>query len=82
MSALNIPLTGLHEFIDDLAKRHGVIYERTSYSALVQVITGLAGDEAKPDGTEQLVIALRKADVKDGPTMLTLLGRYFDETSR
>lgn len=49
-------------------------------SALAEVITHLAGDEVKPDETEELIIALRRANVIDGPTMVTLLGRYFDET--
>ena len=78
----DIPMTGLPEFIATLAQRHGVVYKCTGQSALAQVITGLAGDDVKPDATEQLVIAMRKAGVIDGLTMLTLLGRYFDETSR
>jgi hypothetical protein len=82
MNGLDIPTTGLREFIAALANRHGVVYERTGSSSLAHVITRLAGDEAKPDATEQLVIALRKAGVIDGPTMLTLLGRYFDEAGR
>jgi len=32
-----------------------------------------------PDETEKLVIALRRAEVIDGPTMVTLPGRYLDE---
>ena len=49
-------------------------------SDLAEVITRLSDDEVKPDETEKLVIALRLANVIDGPTMVTLLGRYFDET--
>jgi hypothetical protein len=78
----DIPMTGLPEFIATLAQRHGVVYENTGSSALAQLITGLSGDCVKPDATEQLVFAIRKAGVIDEPTMLTLLGRYFDETSR
>lgn len=48
--------------------------------ALAEVITSLSGDEVKPDEIENLVVALRRANVIDGPTMVTLLGRYFDET--
>lgn len=76
----DIPMTGLSAYIADLAKRHGVAYVMTGSSALAQVITRLSGDEGNPDDTEKLVIALRRAKVIDGRTMLTLLGRYFDET--
>lgn len=74
-----IPTTGLRAFIATLAAEHGVVYEPAGHSALAKVITRLAGDEAKPDPTECLVIALRRANVIDGATMVTLLGRYFDE---
>ena len=74
-----IPLTGLGTFVANLAKRHGITYVRTGSSALAEVITRLSDDEVKPDETEKLVIALRRAKVIDGSTMVTLLGRYFDE---
>lgn len=75
-----IPTTGLRDFIAALAKQHGVVYEATGSGALAQTITRLAGDDATPDATERLVIALHRANVIDGATMVTLLGRYFDET--
>jgi len=76
----DIPMTGLSAYIADLAKRHGVAYVKIGSSALAQVITRLSGDDGNPDETEKLVIALRRANVIDGRTMVTLLGRYFDET--
>jgi predicted AAA+ superfamily ATPase len=77
---VDVPHTGLRAFIEALARRHGVAYTRTGSSALAQVITRLADDEAKPDEIEKLVIALRRSNIIDGSTMVTLLGRYFDET--
>jgi len=75
-----IPHQGLKAFIADLARRHGVAYERTPSSVLAQVITRLSDDDVKPDATERLVIALRRAKIINGSTMVTMLGRYFDET--
>lgn len=46
---------------------------------MAEVITRLSDDEAAPDETEKLVIALRRAEVIDDPTMVTQLGRYLDE---
>jgi len=79
MTAEEIPTTGLSAFIADLAKRHGVVYVRDGSSALAEVISRLSDDEVKPDETEKLVIALARANIIDGSTVLTLLGRYFDE---
>jgi hypothetical protein len=76
----DIPMAGLSAYIADLAKRHGVVYVETGSSALAEVITRLSRDDVKPDETEKLVIALRRANVIDGPTTVTLLGRYSDET--
>lgn len=80
MSTHEIPQSGIQAFVADLAGRHGIAYVRTGSSALAQVITRLGDDEVEPDETEKLIIALRRAGVIDGPAMVTLLGRYFDET--
>ena len=80
MLVQEIPQTGLSTFISSFAERHGVSYVRSGSSALAEVITRLAGDEPKPDDTEKLVIALRRAKVIDGRAMLELLSRYFSET--
>jgi hypothetical protein len=76
----DIPMTGLSAYIANLARHYGIAYVKTGSSALAEVITRLASDEVKPDETEKLVIALRRANVINGPIMVTLLGRYFDET--
>ncbi|WP_402720455.1 hypothetical protein [Janthinobacterium rivuli] len=80
MNDQEIPMVGLGKFIGDLAKRHGVVYVRDGMCALAECITRLSDDEVEQDETEKLVIALRRSKVIDGPTMVTLLGRYFDET--
>lgn len=79
LSPDQLPVTGLREFIAALAARHGVRYVYDGNAALAGTITRLSGDEVVPDETEKLVIALGRAGVIDGPTMVTLLGRYFDE---
>jgi hypothetical protein len=79
---LEIPTIGLGAFIADLARQHGVVYERTGSRALAQTITRMSGDDGSPDPTERLIIALRRAELIDGKTMLTLQGRYLDEKFR
>lgn len=79
MAQLSIPSTGLASFVADLAERQGIRDVPSGNSSLARVITGLAGDEAAPDNTERLIIALRRAKAIDGPTMLTIQGRYLNE---
>jgi hypothetical protein len=75
----NIPTTGLKTFVDELARRHGVRYDRTGTRALAQTITRLADEEVVLDETEQLLIALHKARVIDGAAMRVILSRYVTE---
>jgi hypothetical protein len=77
--ALDIPTVGLREYIADIAKRYGVSYVRTSSDELAEVITRLSGDDVPSDETKDLIVALRRANVIDGPTMVSLLGNYLDE---
>lgn len=46
---------------------------------MADVITRLADDTVVTDVTEDLLVALKRADVIDGPTMIDLLGRHLDE---
>ena len=74
--------TSVADHIAKLAEQHGVEYVETGNSALARVITYLSDDDTPvggPDRTEKLVIALRKAKVISGRTMVELLGDYFDE---
>jgi len=75
----DLPATGLKDYIADLAARHGVTCIKTGISAMAGVITHLAYDDVTPDEAEQLIIVLRRSKVIDGPTMLTIQGRYLDE---
>ena len=79
MPNIDIPKVGISSFVIELARQHGVAYQRTGLSDWAQAITRLSGDDGAPDQIEQLVIALRQARVIDGRLMLEILGRYFDE---
>lgn len=81
MQIQHIPSVGVSAYISGLAKQHGVSYVKTGNDALADVITSLAGDDVVTDETEDLIVALRRADVIDGPTMVLLLGHYLDEKS-
>lgn len=78
-SALNIPTHHLADYVASLAEEHGVQYVRTSSDVLAEVITRLSDDEVVTDSTENLIVALKKANVVDGRTMVALLGNYLRE---
>jgi hypothetical protein len=77
-----MPSERLSSFIVGLARQHGIPCARTGSDALADVITRLADDEIVTDETEDLLVALRRANVIDGPMMVLLLGRYLDEQRR
>lgn len=78
--ALNhIPTSGLSKYVADLARKHGVKPARTPNDALAEVITQLSDDAVITDDTEDLIVALKRADVLDAETMVALLGNYLDE---
>lgn len=79
MVQINIPSSGLAKYVADLAQSQGIQDVGSDQSDLARVISHLADDEVSPDMTERLIIALRRAKSIDGPTMLTLQGRYLDE---
>ena len=78
----HIPSVGVGVFITNMAREHGVSFVRTGSDALADVITHLSDDEVFTDETEYLLIALRRYGIIDGPTMVSLLGRYIDQLPR
>lgn len=68
----------VRQYVAALARRHGVVYAKTDNDALADVITRLASDDVLTDETEDLLVALKRAHVIDGPTMVSLLGRHLD----
>lgn len=79
MTKLQIPDTNIDEFIIQFAREHGIKYTRTSADAMAEVITRLSGDEVPQDDIADLLVALKRANVIDGRTMIELLGRHIDE---
>lgn len=76
---IEIPKTGLRQFIRDLAERHGVRYARTHVDELAETFTRLSGDDVTPDEVEMLAIALKRAGVITGREMGALLAAYLRE---
>jgi hypothetical protein len=73
------PESGVKDYVVELARQHGVRYIRTPADALAEGITRLAGDDVATDVIEDLIVALKRARVIDGPAMVSLLGNYLNE---
>ena len=78
-TANSIGKKDVRQYVAALARRHGVVYAKTSNDALAEVITLLADDGVRTDETEDLLVALKRANVIDGTTMVDLLGRHLDQ---
>lgn len=62
-----------------LAKEHGIQYVETDSDRFAVLATELSGDTVKPDEVADLLLALMRANVIDGPTRLRLHLRYLKE---
>ena len=79
MTTLTYPTQKVAAFVANLARRHGVSYIQTSNDAFASLVTTLSDDTVVTDSTQDLIVALKRAKVIDGKTMVALLGNHLDE---
>jgi hypothetical protein len=58
-----LPKHGVIEFVDRLARAHGVVYERSKLDDWAEAVTRAAGDDVRLDQTEELLLVLRKLNL-------------------
>lgn len=80
MTTLNIPETGIKYFAAAIAKEHRVVYISNPLDDLSITLANLSGDTVYPDETLDLLIALKRSGVIDGPTAILLCHRHLEET--
>lgn len=80
MLSEELPATDLAAFASELARQHGVVFERSPRGSSGLPVRHLVSAELTPDATEQLAIALWQARVINTATMVSLLGRHLSET--
>jgi len=64
------------QYVLDLANKSGVAFIKSPNDALANVIAHLSDDDVVCDETEDLIVALRRANVINGTEMVSLLGQY------
>jgi hypothetical protein len=75
---LSLPLS-TKDIITELANSYGVSYSETENDRFANEATRLSGDNITLDGTDLLIIALRRAGILSKSEVVPLLGRYMLE---
>jgi hypothetical protein len=71
------------DYVRELADRHSITYTQTELDRFAETASRLVGDDlAPPDETENLLVALFRAGVIDGPTRTRLLARHINQTAQ
>lgn len=76
---MNMPTTGIAQYITKLAQAHGVQYSMTTNDALAGAITRLADDSVELDEIELLLLALERASVIASENIVPLHINYLRE---
>jgi len=76
---VDIPTTGLAKYITDLAKQHNITYAKTFADTWADTVTRLSDDSTESDDIEDLLLALKRAEILNAEDMLSLLVNYLRE---
>lgn len=74
-----LPKEHVREFVERLAKAHGIHYQRTGLDDFAEAVTRLAGDDGSLDDTGKLLATLRKKAVITGRQLARLMTNYMME---
>lgn len=74
-----LPTTGIREFVERLAKAHGVEYQRTGLDDFSEATTRVAGDDVTLDRTGKLLVALKKKNLITARQLAQLVTNYLTE---
>ena len=74
-----LPVSGLRDYILELASAHGVVYVETPADKLADTITRLSDDEVHLDEIERLLIALERVGVVASNSVVPLHINYLRE---
>jgi hypothetical protein len=76
---VDIPTTGLAKYITDLANQHNITYAKTFADEWADTVARLSDDSIEADDIEDLLLALKRAEILNIDDMLLLLVNYLRE---
>ena len=74
-----LPTLEVRQFIDRLAKAHGVDHKRSGLDDFAEAVTRLAGDETMLDQTSRLLVELKKRNIINNQQLARLVTNYLAE---
>jgi hypothetical protein len=78
-AAIRAPAPTARDTIHDLARRHGIRYERAAIDDWAEAVNRVAGDDVALDETEWLLVALGRAELVPDSENTLLHARYLAE---
>jgi hypothetical protein len=74
-----LPTSKVREFVEHLARAHGVQYQRSGVDAWAEAVTRASGDDVSLDPTGELLVALKKKRLLDDKQFSRLLTNHTRE---
>lgn len=77
-----LPTKDVRQYVEGLARVHGIHYLRTGLDDYAEAVARVAGDKVKLDATSKLLVALRKQNVINGRQLARLTTNHMREVER
>jgi hypothetical protein len=74
-----LPTRGVREFVERLARNHGVSYRRSGLDVWAESVTRASGDDVRLDATGELLVALKKKKLLNDRQFSRLLTNHTRE---
>lgn len=75
---MEIPKSGIAEFVKKLAAEHGVTGEMDRIDRIASTFTRLSGDDVELDRIERLLVSLGRKGILDQEEVFLLVEQYLD----
>ncbi|WP_230384453.1 hypothetical protein [Pseudomonas putida] len=75
---MEIPKSGIAEFVEKLAAEHGVTGEMDRIDRIASTFTRLSGDDVELDRIERLLVSLGRKGILDQEEVFLLVEQYLD----
>ena len=77
-----LPVRYVMQYVERFAAAHQVTFERTRLDDWAEAVTRVAGDDVQLDGTEKLLVALKKKGLISGRQAARLVSNHGKERAR
>lgn len=75
---MEIPKSGIADFVEKLAAQHGLTGEMDRIDMMASTFTRLSGDKVELDRIERLLVSLGRKGILDQEDIFSLVEQYLD----